>query len=234
MNLDKILAYQEQDLELRQLELKIEKSKDFAIAEQAKSKFINLGNIAKSTENNAAVLYENYKKIESYVETVSSKIDELEKILGTDLSEDNLQKVGAQIKKLIDNLNTVEKELYNMPKNIDEITRKNEEARKQGASMRHAFNEAKSRFDTLKSEVEPKIDEYKKKLSELAKGIDKDLFIKYQNLRKDKVLPAFVNVVDGNRCGGCRMEQSMAAIAKLKEKGMIECESCRRIIYLKE
>ena len=234
MKLDKILAYQEQDLELRRLELTIENSKDFAIAEQAKAKFLNLGNIAKKTENNAAVLYRNYKKLEVYVDTVSSKIDELEKVLEMELSDDNLEKVGAQIKKLIDNLNAVEKELFNISKNIDEITRKNEEARKQGANMRHTFNEAKHRFDTLKNDVEPKIDEYKKRLAELAKGIEKDLFLRYQNLRKDKVLPAFVNVIDGNRCGGCRMEQSIATIAKLKEKGMIECESCRRIIYLQE
>lgn len=234
MKLDKILAYQEQDLKLRRLELSIEKSKDFAIAEQAKSKFINLGNIAKNTENNAAVLYKNYKKLETYVSTVSSKIDELEKVLEMELSDDNLQKVSIQIKKLMDNLNAVEKEIFNMHKNIDEISRKNEEARKQGADMRHTFNEAKQRFDALKNEVDPKIDEYKNKLAELAKGIDKDLFSKYQNLRKDKVMPAFVNVVDSNRCGGCRMEQSMVTIAKLKEKGMIECESCRRIIYLQE
>jgi predicted nucleic acid-binding Zn-ribbon protein len=234
MKLDKILAYQEQDLELRRLELKIEKSKDFAIAEQAKAKFINLGNIAKNTENNAAVLYKNYKKLEGYVNTLSSKIDELAKVLEMELSDDNLQKVGDQINKLSSNLSAIEKEIYNMPQNIDEISRTNEEARKQGASMRHTFNESKKRFDALKDELEPKIDEYKKKLSEMSKGIEKDLFLRYQSLRKDKVLPAFVSVIDGNRCGGCRMEQSMAAIAKLKQKGTIECESCRRIIYLEE
>ncbi|HEY8389392.1 MAG TPA: hypothetical protein VIL26_00325 [Clostridia bacterium] len=234
MNLAKILAYQEQDMQLRRLELTIEQSKDFAIAEQAKSKFINLGNIAKTTESNAGILYKNYKKLESYVGTVSSKIDELEKVLEMELSDENLQKVGAQIKKLMDNLNAVERELNNMPKSIDELLKKNEEARKQGANMRHTFNEAKKRFDALKSEVQPQIDEYKKKLAQLAKDIDKDLFLKYQSLRKDKVLPAFVNVIDGNRCGGCRMEQSMAAIAKLKEKGIIECESCRRIIYIED
>lgn len=234
MNLEKILAYQEQDLALRNLELKIEKSKDYAIAEKAKEKFLNLGNIAKQTEKAAGVLYDNYKKLENYVNNVSSKLDELEKLLEKDLSDKILEKIDDQIKKLHSNLNALEKELNKMPKNIDETIRRNEEARKEGANIRHVFNEAKQRFDALRDELTPKIKEYRAKLAELAKSIDKELFAKYQSLRKDKVMPAFVKAVDGESCGGCMMHLSAAAIAKLKEKGMIECESCRRIIYLEE
>ncbi|HHW89864.1 MAG TPA: hypothetical protein GX745_03040 [Clostridiales bacterium] len=234
MNLEKILAYQEQDLALRRLELKIEKSKDYAIAEKAKEKFLSLGNLAKRTQKAAGVLYDNYKKLEIYINSISSKIDELEKILEKDLSDQGLEKVDEQIKKIQSNLNTLEKELNKFPKNIDETIRKNEQARKEGANMRNVFNEAKKRFDALKKEVGPKIEEYKAKLAELAKGIDKELFAKYQSLRKDKVLPAFVKAVDGNRCGGCMMQQSIAAVQKLREKGIIECESCRRVIYFGE
>lgn len=234
MNLEKILAYQEQDLALRRLELKIEKSKDYAIAEKAKEKFINLGNIAKHTEKAASVLYDNYTKLENYINNVTSKLDELEKVLEVDLSDKNLEKVDGQIKKLQSNFNTLEKELNKLSKNIDETIKRNEEARKEGANMRQVFNEAKKKFDALKKELAPKIEEFKTKLTELAKGIDKEVFSKYQSLRKDKVLPAFVKAVDNDRCGGCMMQQSLTAVNKLKEKGTIECESCRRIIYWEE
>lgn len=234
MKLDKILSYQEKDMELRKLEQIIEQSKDFSIAEQAKTKFLNFGNVAKITEKNAMVIYNNYQELEKYITVNAQKIDELEQIITKDLSDENLNKVYEQIKKLQSNLNNIERELVKFPQKIEEITHKNEEARKQGASLRHIFNEAKGRFDALKNETQPKINEYKAKLNEYAKGIEKDLLQKYVALRKDKVIPAFVKVYDGNRCGGCRMEQSMASIAKLKEKGMIECESCRRIIYMEE
>ncbi|HEY8444425.1 MAG TPA: C4-type zinc ribbon domain-containing protein [Clostridia bacterium] len=234
MNLEKILAYQEQDLALRNLELQIEKSKDYAIAEKAKENFLKLGNIAKQTEKVAGDLYDRYKKLESFANGVNSKLEELEKVLEMDLSEKNIEKIDDQIKKLQSNLSALEKELQRMPKNIDETLKRNEEARKEGANMRHVFNEAKQRFDALKDQIAPKIQEYKTKLAELAKGIDKDLFAKYQSLRKDKVLPAIVKAVDGGNCGGCGMQLSAAAVTKLKEKGIIECESCRRIIYLEE
>jgi predicted nucleic acid-binding Zn-ribbon protein len=233
MNLEKILAYQEQDLALRSLEMQIEKSKDYAIAEKAKENFLKLGNIAKQTEKVASDLYNRYIKLESYINGVNSKFEELEKALVMDLSEKNLERVEEQIKKLQSNLSALEKELTRLPKNIDETLKKNEDARKEGANMRHVFNEAKQRFDKLKEDLAPKIQEHKQKLAELAKGIDKELFAKYQALRKDKVLPAIVKAVDGN-CGGCGMQLSAAAVTKLKEKGAIECESCRRIIYLEE
>ncbi|HEY8418913.1 MAG TPA: hypothetical protein VIL03_00525 [Clostridia bacterium] len=234
MNLEKILAYQEQDLALRSLELQIEKSKDYAIAEKAKENFIKLGNIAKQTEKVASDLYDRYKKLESYINGVTSKLEELEKVLEMDLSDKNLEKVEDQIKKLQSNLSALEKELIKLPKNIEETVKRNEDARKEGANMRHVFNEAKQKFDALKEELAPKIQEYKTKLAELAKGIDKEIFAKYQALRKDKVLPAIVKAVDGANCGGCGMQLSAAAVTRLKEKGLIECESCRRVIYLEE
>ena len=54
----------------------------------------------------------------------------------------------------------------------------------------------------------------------------------YLQKREGKLFPVFVELT-ATKCGGCRMEISVSKQAKLKADGMIECENCGRIIYVK-
>ena len=68
-------------------------------------------------------------------------------------------------------------------------------------------------------------------MTTLEKQIDANLLSKYKHLRQDKIFPVFVPL-NSNACGGCSMALPAALMNKLKENGYLECEQCRRYIYI--
>ena len=94
------------------------------------------------------------------------------------------------------------------------------------------YADAKAKFDKTQSELAPHKAELEKKLSSLEKGIDKDIVESYKKRRVENIFPVVVPLA-GNCCGGCRTELSLANLSVLKEKGVLTCEHCHRIIYVK-
>ena len=71
-----------------------------------------------------------------------------------------------------------------------------------------------------------------KELAALAKEVPAEMMEKYQTKRKEKNVPVFVEI-NGTRCSFCGMEPPLAARNKLTGGGMIECDSCHKMIYAK-
>ena len=97
---------------------------------------------------------------------------------------------------------------------------------------RQKHKENKDIYDNFVGEVEPKIKKLQTSLKEKEKSLDKELYEKYKNLRKDGIFPIVVELRD-NTCGGCGMGLASNTLERIKQKGYIQCEQCRRIIYSK-
>ena len=80
---------------------------------------------------------------------------------------------------------------------------------------------------------EPQLEELKKQMAKLEKEIEPAKLSRYKALKQDGIFPVIVPLVD-NRCGGCRMVLSNAAMDKIKVNGIHECEQCRRLIYIEK
>ena len=74
---------------------------------------------------------------------------------------------------------------------------------------------------------------FKKQLSILEKEVEPTIMAEYKKKRNDNIFPVLVELENGNFCGRCRMEQPKVAISRIKEKGVITCEHCKRFIYQK-
>ena len=93
------------------------------------------------------------------------------------------------------------------------------------------YKESKLACEKLEESIKPKVEEIKKQKLEMEKSIDPVLLGKYKHLRQDKIFPVFVPL-NNNSCGGCSMELPAALMNKLKAEGYLECEQCRRYIYI--
>ena len=143
------------------------------------------------------------------------KIDGL--IEASDAITNNLLRLEKKLSAIINDCNSVQAEYASIMKNA-RTAKTNLEKYKEG-------------FANSKAQTEKKIEEIKKELETLSKSVDKTLMAKYKQKRSDRA-NVFVEEING-RCGGCRMEISASKKAKLKLEGMIECENCQRIIYIK-
>lgn len=138
-------------------------------------------------------------------------------IEANDAITNNLLRLEKKISAIVNDCNSIQNEYNTIMKNA--------------RSAKTNLEKYKENFAITKSETEKKIEEIKKELEKIEKVANKSLLAKYKQKRSDKA-NVFVQDING-KCGGCRMEISAVNKSKLKAEGMIECENCGRIIYIK-
>lgn len=232
MNIDKILEYQKKDFELIKLQRQLENDEDKKIYTQMIAS-------AKDSQNKSAVLekeagelisdFEQLKKI--YEDNVKSAGKVSTKNLDNSKVEelDNVVELSSNI---LSNLNVLEKKILALAEKVNSILSDFEQTKKKYNQAREKHKVHKQKYEDKVKELEPQMQSIEKELVALEKQLDKEMFAKYKQRRQDKIYPVFVPNMDKS-CGGCRMELPSASLEKLKEKGFLECEHCRRIIYAK-
>lgn len=232
MNIENLLEYQKKDFEIFKLERELYQGKDKKVINEMIKKVNDSKNRSIQLENKASDLtneFENLKKL--YEENIAAlnrmAKSNLEKLSDADLAslENTLNSVNA-------NLNVIENKLSYFAKSINVVLADFEGAKKAYNNAREEYTKHKDLYDAEESKIKPQIESITKELLALEKGIDEKLLTRYKAKRQDKRFPIFVPLVS-NTCGGCQMELSYATINTAKEKGLVECEHCRRVIYTK-
>ncbi|MBR2341510.1 MAG: hypothetical protein IKA72_03785 [Clostridia bacterium] len=228
--LQAILNYQEVDKELYAIERELagsEARKEYVkmkkFLEVAPEKLDALETKANSLKAEAASLSEKYEKTE---ETIKD-FDSLDELIsgGADIAfyKKKAQLVFDQLKKLKAELN----ELINV---INETSAEYQKFKKQVIAAQKLYREAADKYNAVKSEKEGTRKELEAKLAELAKDISTEAMEKYKSKRKEKLFPIMCKVND-KRCSFCGMDLPIVDVNRLTSGGMIECDSCHRIIY---
>ncbi len=230
--MNEIIKYQEIDKKLRQLEGELNSSlnrKNAAEMQQylkdGQAKLIRLEESAKNlTEQyqKALKLYNEFvAKLEILSKNVESvetgKIDELEAII---------QNYNKMSENLDNNINILGGRIASITKEYENIISNAKKAR-------HNLEIYKSNFNKEKEKLEPEILKLKEEKSKQKAKVDPKLLAKYNAKFESKIFPVFVPETRGG-CGGCRMEIPAGKMSQLKANGMVECENCGRIIYVKE
>ena len=229
--LSKVLEYQSVEAKLIALQKELvsntakqtlEKMK--ASAREAQNKLIEL-------ENQAQTIIQQYSKTKEDFDKVCDQLNKLIKVDTESLSEEQLRQNIEQSSALSITLGNLERSLSYQKDVVSSILKNFEICKKNIVVSRQKYKECKEKFDAFESEINPKIDSLKKEMSALEKDIDATLLSKYKHLRQDRIFPVFVPL-RGDSCGGCSMGLPAALMTKLKQNGYLECEQCRRFIYI--
>ena len=231
MDLTKILEYQKVDGELFSLENKLNNS-------ISKKKCIELTNEAKKAQAKSALLedkagealkeFEEAKKILAQNTKLSDALvkKDIEKMSAEELDSDLSFK-----EKIYSNLSVLDKKITKIAEGINAILSEYNDAVKLYNIAKNKYKESKDIYDKEVAEIQPKMKALESKLATLRKEIDPAVFEKYSSIRKDRIFPVFVPLLNNGTCGHCRMEISASDKAKLEREGVLSCEHCRCIIY---
>ncbi len=227
-----ILEIQKLDRQIKLLNREVDKcpaSIDFKnykkILQEGKARFEQL-------EAQANEIVKNYEKASNKFSKAKGDSDILKK-----RNVDSLNLENAQ--SLIGDVNGLVGELSEENRRVEELVRKAEEIVRKSAELSNKLTEAKMRSGAIKAKIEQKRQEVAPKIAELEKKIkdlepkveDKEKYEKYKAMKENGVFPVYVNLED-NFCGGCKVELPLNFIEKLKDKKMLPCEHCGRIIML--
>lgn len=226
-----IIQYQEIDAKLRKLESELKTSSNRKNAgdmqqylKDGQAKLVKLETLAKNASdqyNQATVLYNEFmNKLEALAkESEKVEISQLEALSGT------LSKLSATADNLDSHISALQNKIVSINKEVENLMNNAKKAK-------HNLEIYKMNYNKEKEKLEPEINKLKEELEVMKKKIKPELLAKYISKSEGKVFPVFVSALNGNKCGGCRMEISAGKMSALKDKGFIECENCGRIIYL--
>lgn len=230
--INKVLEYQKLDTDI----FKIEKEVNYceskktannlrAYVKDAQTKIISLDHECETT-------LAEYNDILSNFEKANKQVEMLEKN-NKKLTDEERAKYFTQLEDISKVLEGYERKLHSYSEKINNVLRDFEDTKKKVVVAKTKYKEAMDSFEKLSGEKQPEIAKLKAKLVELEKEVPEKMLAKYKSLKQDKIFPPFVPLVE-NRCGGCRMEISANALNNLKANQILECEHCRRVIYLKK
>lgn len=183
-------------------------------------------------ENQAEQLLKEFDNLKQDYEKSLKKMNEYLKVDTDNIDETKFDALIKNTESLSNTLNNLERKISTTGMRVNQILQQFDNAKKNIIVSRNEHKKAKEKLENVKTELEPQITSIQKQMLELEKNIEPKIMLKYKHLRQDNIFPVFVPL-NNNSCGGCRMEVSAAFINKVKEKGCLECEQCRRLVYIK-
>lgn len=227
-----LLEYQKLDAELIKLKNDIEQNPTKLLQEKS-------AKLGKDEQNNllvldarAKTLIEDYEKGKKEYEEACKKINALSKNGGE--TEEKISQTVKELNELFPLLTSLKDALDKQIKLVSEILTSFDNCKSNIVTYRNKYNSCKEEVEKYEATILPRIEDVKKRMSNIEKLIDKDMLAKYKHLRQDRIFPVLVSL-NQNSCGGCSMSLSSAQINKIKTNGYIQCENenCRRYILNK-
>ncbi len=229
--LEEILEYQKLDAKLVAVEQEIANSKAKKVvnqmAEFVKTAQMGLVNI----EKNASTLIQEYEELNTKFENLLKEVETITKIKFDDLDNTNLIEQEKRANECVAELLVVEKNISNLSKKINNTLKEFDTTKAKGMQAKQRHTQGMKEYNDLVNKKETEIAHLKSELLKIEKSVDKKLLEKYKKMREDKKFPVFVPLIS-NSCGGCSMQLPTSQLNKLEQAGMMECENCRRVIFI--
>lgn len=230
--LQALLSYQATDKDLLKIEKQLSATDEKKKYSQAKKFLKNAQNLLEGYEGKAIALANELGDLEQRYRKVTEDLKEFSEIDFSQLSE-NEEEV-AYLKKnaltLAETLKTLKKSAESVKAEMKSVTDEYEKLKKQTISMQKQFKEYKEKYEAVVKSKETEVEAVREKLKSLEKDIPAPLLERYKNKRKEGVWPVLCALYQDS-CSICSMNLPRAAMSKLEEDGVIECENCHRLIY---
>lgn len=233
---EKLLEYQKVDAKLKAIDDELHQSEEFKKYAQA-NRFLKtvadskaqIDDRAKSLMSLMTELTEKYKKLADEKSEFDDALDaQEESTLGF------LKKKSAELGA---KLASVESEIVSLKNNIDELMEQFKKLSVNRKKMMEQREEYGVKYKALVESKEQEKAEIIKELAAIEKDVPKEYLEKYKEKRKDNKFPIVYEVKiekNGTHCSGCGTELSIYQIDQLKKNKMIECENCRKLIFIND
>ena len=232
--INKLLAYQEIDGKKKEIEKMLAQSesrKKMAVAkrflETVEEKLAKLE--ARASDLNA--LFESavasQKKYALESQDFLHAIDDIEGEKEANYLVRKLDELSAKLKNLDEEIVKLEKEIKSVLAEYSKLRLDTNNAKQQYVS-------SKEEYAKLKDSVKDEVAEIEKQLAVAEKEVEPNIMAIYKKKRlEDKIYPVLYSL-KGNVCGSCYMELPGVTIAELQSGKIVECDQCKRLLFIGE
>lgn len=235
--LQKLMEYQEVDKELKAIEDSLRQSEEYRKYASA-VKFLRGANDTKDQiEDRAKALSATMTEMnELYASLKEEQTDFADAPQATE--ESTVVYLKKKSQELSKKFSSLESDITRLSNEIGELVNQYKKFMVSVKSMIAQRDENKEKFEALTAEKEAEKKSISAKLAEISKSIPKEYMAKYLEKRKDNKFPICYQIELPSKgsvhCTACGTEFSSLDLSKLKQNGYIECENCRKLIFIKQ
>ena len=230
----KLLEYQEEDKKLKALDDNLKNNEEYKKANTAFRFLKTVNETRMQIEDKAAYLTAQLDELE---EKYKKLLDEKAEFDGSEEvgEEDTLNFLKKKSQELSSAFAEIEKNAEKLGQEMNDLLNYYKKLSAEAKAMKEQYEKTKDGVAALQKQTEARKAEMNVKLNELAKTIPPELMAKYQLARKTGKFPLvyLVDSPDTRHCVACGTEFSALEIATLKKDKFIECENCRKLIFVK-
>ena len=230
--IEQLLAYQEADKKLKDIEKTLAESQERKKALNAKKYIDGVEETVLKLDARASELASSFEKAASDQAKLREQEAELNNSLNELQDENGAEYLIKKADELIYKMKELEERIGKISSEIQALLKEYEGVKVMTKKAQAQYNENAPKYKALKDSVQAEANKIKEELDEIAKKVDADLMKRYLAKRSDKMYP-IVYSVRGNHCGACNMELHAAALGKLKKGEIIDCDQCGRMLYQK-
>ncbi len=174
------------------------------------------------------------KNKEIELETKDSAIKKHQKELYAIKTNKEYSILQNEIAVLKKDASKIEDAILEIMESTERLTREHEEEQKNLQKEEQIMKEQIKKFEENKKNLFDDLSIRKKERENLAVKVLPVTLDRYEQIRRNKQGLAIVNIKQ-NTCGGCHMDMPLELINEARRnKELIFCENCSRIIYYKE
>lgn len=229
--MNKILEYQAVDEKLYKLEKTLNSNENKIKMKKSKEKVNECKEKVLIIENEAQKLIREYNDLQKSVEINLKNVEVLKAQNIEELNPNKVKLFISQSDVVGKNLNILQNKATAIQKSIQEQLKEYKKIMQSVKKANEDYAIAKEAYNSEVAKIEPEMNTIKKELEDLQKDLPKDLFDKYQKIRKDNIYPVFSEMKD-KKCSSCGMEVPAMSFDLIKSGNCIECEHCRRILFV--
>ena len=231
------MEYQEVDKELKAIEDSLRSSEVYRKYASA-TKFLRGANDTKEQiEDRAKALSSAMNEMSELYRALKEEQDEFSDS-DTAQQESTVSYLKKKSQELSKKFSALENDITKLSGEINDLVAQYKKYMTTVKAMMAQREENKEKYEALVRETEPKKKEITAKLEEIAKDVPQEYLKKYLEKRKDNKFPICYEIelpAKGSvHCTACGTEFSSLELSKLRQNGYIECENCRKIIFVKK
>lgn len=230
--IEQLLAYQNADASLKEIEKTLSESVERKKAMSAKKYLDGVVENVNKLDARASELVFAYEQATQEQLKLKEQEEELVRALDEATDENAVNYLMKKVEELISKIKALGKKATMIENEIQGVMKEYSTIKNTSKAAQAQYSEYGVKYNELKKSLKEKKDAVDAELEALKGKVDKALMDRYLAKRNAKMYP-IVYEVRGNACGACNMELPAAELNNLKKGEVVDCSNCGRMLYKK-
>lgn len=225
-----LLNYQEIDAKLKKIESELSGSEERKKAVSAKKYLDSVEENVNKLDAKAFELANAYKEALANQQKLTEQESDLSKTLAEVADQTEAEYLLKKAGEILNKIKSINAEVSRISNEIQAILKEYATIKSTTKAAQAQYTEYGKKYNDLKASKQEERQKIEAELLAIAKKVKPELMELYLKKRAEKLYPILYEA-NGEICGCCNMQLSMADISKLKNGEVIECDQCRRLLY---